>query len=182
MDIPKQDDMEVSITGAEIIDAETISNIHKVVCLETYPNDTFGITKEDVLERVTRVLSTLKWKEVIAKNDSKTFVACINGVVVGFCFAKKEEKLGRIGSIYILPEFQSKGIGQKLINEALGYLGRVNPVVLEVVTYNDKAITFYKKLGFVESGIELGQEQRVVFASGIVLPEIEMVLPPSYIK
>lgn len=76
-----------------------------------------------------------------------------------------------------MPTQQGKGIGQELIAQAVSYLGREKPIALEVVVYNTGAIGFYKKLGFVASGKEIGPEQTVVLPSGTVLPEIEMVLP-----
>ena len=75
-------------------------------------------------------------------------------MIVGFCFAKQDTTVGRIGSIYILPTFQGKGIGQELIAQAVAYLGREKPIALEVVVYNTGAIGFYKKLGFIASGNE----------------------------
>ena len=105
--------MKVAITDADINDAEAIAHIHKIGWLHTYPNVAFKITHKDIQERVDAKLSAEKWREVIKQPHTKTFVASFGTEIVGFCFAKKEEGLGRIGSIYILPKFQSKGIGQK---------------------------------------------------------------------
>lgn len=88
MKIEKESILEIE--EARVVDAESIAEIQKVACLETYPNQTFGITKKDLLGRLTTVVSKEKWEEVIASFDSKTFVAKVDKVVVGF-FAKKKK-------------------------------------------------------------------------------------------
>ena len=60
-----------------------------------------------------------------------------------------------IGGIQILPEFQGKGIGTALFAELIEESKKTNtPIVLEVHNVNELANTFYKKLGFAESGRE----------------------------
>ena len=167
----------LEVVEATLADANIIAEIQKITCLATYPNATYLITKQDLLHRLSTVVSADKWQEVLVKKDSKTFVAKVDNEIVGFCFCKKEVERGHIGSIYILPTQQGKGIGQIVLAEAIVYLGRQKPIALEVVVYNTNAILFYKKLGFIESGKAIKPEQTVVFKSGTVLPEIEMVLP-----
>lgn len=167
----------VEIQEALVSDAKTLSGIQRDVWITTYINKEYGITKEAILGKgMGSSIHIAKWEETIVKPQSKTFIAKVNGIIVGFCFAKKEDNLSRIGSIYILKEFQGKGLGTKLIENAISYLGREKPIVLEVATFNQRAIHFYKKCGFEETGNEIAEEQMVRLQSGIVLPEIEMVL------
>ncbi len=60
-----------------------------------------------------------------------------------------------IGGIQILPKFQGKGIGTAIFEDIIreSELSGV-PVTLEVHDVNEKAIYFYKKLGFNEVGKE----------------------------
>ena len=59
----------------------------------------------------------------------------------------------QVEQIFILPEFQNQGVGgafmMAIFNEASSL--RL-PVRLRVLKVNDRAIAFYKRLGFVESG------------------------------
>ena len=78
-------------------------------------------------------------------------------------------------TIYVLPEFQGKGIGKMLWNEFKDYLDPKKDTILQVATYNQNAIEFYKKLGFVDSGKRLLNEKWRM-KSGSIIPEMEMVL------
>lgn len=170
--------LSVEIQEASISDAEALSNIQKNTWIDTYISEEYGITKEDILAKgMGTPLHIAKWEATIEKPNTKAFVAKVSGVAVGFCFAKKEGNQGRIGSIYILPEFHAKGLGRKLMDQAILYLGRENPILLEVATYNKNAINFYKKMGFKETGGQIAEDQTVRFPNGMILPEIEMVLP-----
>ncbi len=54
--------------------------------------------------------------------------------------------------IVLLPEFQSQGIGTKIIKECISKaLDKSLPIHLEVLKENG-AISLYRRLGFVESG------------------------------
>ncbi|GAA4227545.1 putative acetyltransferase [Sagittula marina] len=74
---------------------------------------------------------------------AETSVACIDGEAVGFisllgCF---------IGGIFIAPGWQGHGIGRTLIADALARKGDLS---LEVYTENERAVRFYRTLGFQE--------------------------------
>lgn len=71
--------------------------------------------------------------------------------VVGFSIAVKDsEHEGRLRSIYLLEEFQGKGIGKELLRETLEWLEpEKRDIRLEVVETNQHAISLYSKFGFV---------------------------------
>lgn len=50
--------------------------------------------------------------------------------------------------MYVAPEAQGKGVGSKLMNQVLDWYGRDQDIYLEVVSYNQNAINFYKRFGF----------------------------------
>lgn len=72
------------------------------------------------------------------------YVAEIDSQVVGFVAFRKNE----LGYIYVLNEFQGKGIGGKLLDTVIPYLER--PAFLEVFPTNLKAKRLYRSRGFVE--------------------------------
>lgn len=58
-----------------------------------------------------------------------------------------------VGGIQILPEFQGRGIGGAIFTDLIEESNISGlPITLEVHDVNAKALTFYKSLGFVESG------------------------------
>jgi len=67
-------------------------------------------------------------------------------------------KRGHVISIAVLPEYQRKGIGQALMQEAMKgmRLQKAKECYLEVRVSNEHAISLYKKLGFETSKIMRG--------------------------
>ena len=58
-----------------------------------------------------------------------------------------------IGGVQILPDFQSKGIGSAIFTDLINESESTGiPVTLEVHRVNKRAISFYEKLGFQETG------------------------------
>lgn len=72
------------------------------------------------------------------------YVAALDSQVVGFVAFRKNE----LGYIYVLNEFQGRGIGGKLLDTVIPYLER--PAFLEFFPTNIKAKRLYRSRGFVE--------------------------------
>ena len=72
------------------------------------------------------------------------YVAALDSQVVGFVAFRKNE----LDYIYVLNEFQGRGIGGKLLDTVIPYLER--PAFLEVFPTNIKAKRLYRSRGFVE--------------------------------
>ena len=72
------------------------------------------------------------------------YVAVIDSKIVGFVAFRENE----LGYIYVLNEFQGRGIGGKLLDTVIPYLER--PAFLEVFSTNIKAKRLYRSRGFVE--------------------------------
>lgn len=124
---------------------------------------------KDGAERLEKSIPTFTDADIlfVAKDEG--------GKIVGFCFAERQENINRIEAVYIDPEFQGIGLGGKLYEEAFKYLNSAHDTYLEVFTANSKAIVFYKKLGFVETGKKV-LDERFLNAEGEILPGVEMVL------
>lgn len=185
--MPKQetDKLPIEIERATPGDAETICDIRDRAWIEAYPNAELGITAEDIKlnaqgrdgEFLSRRVAHLK--NQLAKDDGTgltTFVAKLDGKVVGYIDPQIDEQGRRhISAIYVLPEFQRRGVGGKLMQQALGLLGRDGDIYLEVVSYNQNAIDFYIRFGFKQTDAAVPEEEG---APDYVkpLPQIEMVL------
>ncbi|MEI9914071.1 MAG: GNAT family N-acetyltransferase [Candidatus Saccharibacteria bacterium] len=175
----------VAIEPALLQDAEAVTDVHRRTWLATYPNVEAGITEEDIRIRVDGEHDELKplrleqWKKSIENTDGSraVFVARQDGKVVGFCAPGIISGQRRIGAIYVLPEAQSKGLGSQLLERAVEWHGRDEDIFLRAATYNEQAISFYKKHGFEETGRLVEDESEAVKLRGAVaIPEVEMVL------
>ena len=77
----------------------------------------------------------------------------LSGVDVGIMALVTEPDGVKVNQLFILPEYQGKGIGRRcmlLIMEEAQRLGL--PVRLRVLKVNPRALAFYQKLGFVHTG------------------------------
>lgn len=153
----KPDSQAVKVERAIPGDAEIICDIRDKAWLEAYPNEALGITVEDIRIRAQGKNGEITpkriiyWKKDIEKDDGvkqTTFVARVDGEVKGYVAPRLEDGRRFIGAMYVLPDYQGQGIGSKLIDEALKWYGADKDIYLEVVSYNQKAIDFYKRFGF----------------------------------
>jgi ribosomal protein S18 acetylase RimI-like enzyme len=52
--------------------------------------------------------------------------------------------------VFVVPEWQRKGITRSLVSKALGYFKQQhNKAWLEVLSHNEAAVSLYRDLGFV---------------------------------
>ena len=164
-----------SLVEATPEQVEDIFRIQKVTWLATYQNDEIGITSEMIEERFRDAEGRVhKWRESIEGGQSKIWLVKADDVAVGFCAVKKGENNNRLAAIYVDPNQQGRGVGGRLIEQALQYLGRDKDIILDVVSYNDGAIGFYSKYGFEVMG-EVPDEDLLKIGN-IKLPEKRMVL------
>ncbi len=166
---------------ATVDDLYGISEVQSETWMATYPNTEYGITEEDILSedffsedriegrRKTITDTNSKIKFWVAKKDEK---------VVGYCSVEKNADSNKIRSLYIIPAFQGRGIGQRLMETAFGFLDLTKPTKLTVAVYNHRAISFYEKLGFKKGG-ELSVNPEGSFPSGHEIPEMEMIKDPT---
>ncbi len=87
----------------------------------------------------------------------------------------RNEDYNQLKTIYVLPEFQGKGIGKMLYEEVVKFSDPEKDTIVHVATYSKQAIEFYKKLGFVDTGKRFSEE-RFKMKSGAIIPEMEMIL------
>lgn len=174
--------MEIKIKEAQPKDADQIQNLYYKVWLDTYTNEKVGITKEKLNQRFSNLLTkeSIDWLEnfidLELPENNRYLVAEESEKIVGIIYLEKESDHNRIQGLYILPKYQNKGLGKKLWNEAKRFLNLENETIIEVAEYNTKAIEFYKKLGFVDTGKRFLENT----SSEIVKrPMLEMVLNPE---
>ncbi len=167
----------IAIAEAAPEDSMEISRIIKDGWLTTYPNEELAITAEDILskdfdspERVA-----LRAERIRTQEDAKVWVARESGKVIGICIADRKDQKNELSGLYISSDHRGKGIGKRLMDQAVGWLGREKDIALSVVSYNQNAISFYERYGFQKIGPVVNGGPH--FPTGRSLPEIEMLLP-----
>ncbi|MDO8429053.1 MAG: GNAT family N-acetyltransferase [Candidatus Daviesbacteria bacterium] len=171
--------MDIQIVDQTANDVLEVSRLLRDTWLDTYPNSEHKITREEILQRYDE--ASPDFQERIEKRKTNvnkdpnvhSWVAKEGEKIVGFCTATKGKE-NRINAIYVFPEQQGRGIGWKLMKNALDWIGEADEICVNVASYNQKSIEFYEKVGFRKTSKEIvGDAGR--FPSGAVIPEIEMV-------
>lgn len=121
--------------------------------------------------------SRKKCLESIEKNPMDTIVAVCGNKVIGFaCYCSdarpftEHKETSEIMALYVLGDYQGYGVGKDLVEECLSRLPWPD-VVLYVLKGNERAMGFYRHMGFVAAGKEISQE----IPQGTLVEE-EMVL------
>jgi ubiquinone/menaquinone biosynthesis C-methylase UbiE/ribosomal protein S18 acetylase RimI-like enzyme len=74
--------------------------------------------------------------------------------VIGMVTAHSNGDLLVVARLYVLPEFQRRGIGKRLMAESYRAFPQTRCVRLGVEELNSKARAFYRKIGFGEFGVQ----------------------------
>jgi len=160
-------------------DADAMREVQHHTWVASYPNEAYGITKEDLEARFHENPETTeerreRRRRFVSTAPFHSWVAIEGTDLIGFCTIKQDEHENLIQALYILPDYQNKGVGKRLLQTVLDWFGHTKEVVLNVVSYNEKAIAFYRAFGFVPNGL-LADTEALQLPSGVRLPEIRMV-------
>lgn len=154
-------------------DIEAATEMRLQSWLDTYPNEEAGVTREWVEARneKQRTLEAMERRRRQMEEFGAGWVARVNGEIVGMTTPYKDQYgIQHVGSLYVAKEQHGTGIGAALMQKILEWADQDQPLVLSVVSYNERAKAFYQKWGFKEV---TGSES--LFAG--VIPEIDMVRP-----
>lgn len=114
-----------------------------------------GIVSPDYLAN----MSLEKCVEIARRWPDRILVAKDGERVIGFVAYGTEEiediySCGMIFGLYLLLEYQGRGIGKRLMEAAMSKLVACEAVALWVFKENAKAIRFYERCGFMSDGEE----------------------------
>lgn len=152
--------------------------------LTTYPNEEYGITANDINYKFEQALlpeklAARKLRLAEPKEDELILVSESVGKIIGVCVGVKNTDYNQLQAVYILPEFQGKGLGRLMFNEVSKIFDKNKKTIVHVASYNDKAIGFYQKLGFVSTG-KITMDDKYKLRNGSVIPELEMEMFPVF--
>lgn len=114
------------------------------------PNDIFSVIKL-ANQTLTEKYNSSLFSYFYETNPDGFIVANLNSKIVGFLIGVKiSNQKTKILMISVLPQYQKRKVGTKLLEEFLKRTQKekINIIELEVRTDNYKAIRFYEKHGF----------------------------------
>lgn len=174
--------MDINNYKIRKIEPDDVLDLHRVyflTWLDTYPNEEFNITKEDIIYKYEQRLAPekiLESKEKITQTKENELKLLLKDKkkVVALCNVVKEQDYNQLQAIYVLPEYQRMGVGTRLWLEAEKFLDPYKKTIVYVASYNNRAIRFYEKLGFKSTG-KIFKDERSKMRNGAVFPELKMV-------
>lgn len=143
----------------EVLEKHNLYILQKIARQSFYETFAEVNSKEDMDEYLNHNLSLEQLTKEIDEPLSCFYMAKIDGQYVGYLKLNwghaqhefQEDNALEIERVYVLQEFHRQKVGQALYDYALEKAKEkeVDYVWLGVWEHNDKAITFYKKNGFV---------------------------------
>jgi len=156
-----------------------IGEVFDKTWLATYPNEEYGITVDDILDHIEKRHKRMKESKVdTVKNPppgQTLFIAKEGTKVVGVCRLTVNNERNQLQAIYVLPEYQGKGVGKMLWLEMQKFADPKKDFYVELAVYNKSALEFYKRLGFVDTGRRM-MDEKLRMKSGNIIPEMEMLI------
>jgi len=141
---------DVTVRPIRDSDAETLGRVHAMCWHQTYDHLISAAAFENLSARRMAEL----WTHLASRGpEFSQYAAIVNGDIVGFVGAgpARDEDAPRTRElifIYLLDAYQGTGIGQKLLDAAVGS----DPVYLWVASDNPRAHAFYRRNGFSADG------------------------------
>lgn len=164
---------KIQILEATLEDVHAIGQIQIAGWLDSYASPENGITTSDIKLKIDQweKIGDSRIEEEFGKPGAYTWIAKIDDQIVGFIGVNKDKNI--IEALFVLPDFQGQGIGSRLLEKALKSLDNSKQISIEVVSYNERAKSLYRKHGFTEDG-EVNDDP-ITLPNGKIIPKILMV-------
>ncbi len=147
----------IEIKKVTPVDLNQLQQIGKQTFFETFSS---GNTEENMTKYLEEGFSIPKLTAEINDKNTEFYFASLGSEVIGYLKLNfgstqteiKDDKAVEIERIYVLKEYHGKSVGQLLYQKAMEIAKQINAdyVWLGVWEENPRAISFYKKNGFVE--------------------------------
>ncbi|MGX1263295.1 L-amino acid N-acyltransferase YncA [Rossellomorea marisflavi] len=113
--------MEFHYRKACLADADGIAAVH----VESWQSTYRGIVSDRYLASLSVEEKKVKWERILSEDHHTIVSTTKDGVVVGFASVGKErsgEYEGELYAIYLVKEYQGKGIGRELFSRSISSL------------------------------------------------------------
>jgi len=126
-----------------------VDEIRQLLC-KVWTDTFHGILSEHIVTEIPLTAYDSQLLKSQLQNPSIQFLIAksTNDKIVGVINANQDEGVLYINRLYVDPDFQSQGIGIRLIDEMTDKFPSAKKTVLEVVEKNTRSIKFYLKNGF----------------------------------
>ena len=161
----------ISIIKAELHDIEKLQKIGRQTFFETFSESN---SEENMQKYLDEGFSIEKLTTELTDANAEFYSAVVDAEVIGYLKLNfgdsqtelKDNKALEIERIYVSKEFHGKSVGQLLYDKAIEVAKQKNAnyVWLGVWEENPRAISFYKKNGFVEFDkhiFKLGNDEQI---------------------
>jgi ribosomal protein S18 acetylase RimI-like enzyme len=164
---------DYEIKEPTVEEAERIGQLQLRSWLNTYQNPALGVD-ETWIRREAGFLAEPRGPKMreafiasVEANSDHTFyrIAKKNDDVIAVCLAMKPNRAAKptyLDSLHVDTPNQGRHIGTSLMEKMISWSGNDRPIRLEVVSYNQRAIDFYKKFDFVLTGREYNRKPPIV--------------------
>jgi ribosomal protein S18 acetylase RimI-like enzyme len=145
--------MNIYYRSATVEDAAALANVEVKSIQYAYQN----FMPSSYLEKIDVPDKTKRWENALqSTRDHRVVVAVHDETVVGFVGAgkTKQENVGFITNLFILPEYWGAGIGKALMAKAMDVFRdfKFNAANLYAYCDNTRARRFYERLGWTLNG------------------------------
>lgn len=163
--------MRKSIRKCTHEDVFVLKKISEETFYETFKDQN---SPENMKVYLERAFNLNQLEKELSNISSKLFFIYLKKEVAGYLKVNineaQSEEMGdqalEIERIYIKDHFQKHGLGQALFNQAIEIAveHNKNKIWLGVWKRNENAIAFYKKMGFIQTGVHsfyMGDEEQI---------------------
>ena len=155
--------MDFEVRETQLADAEFIGPLMRSVWLQTYKHI---LTEDELLNQSYKVHQPELIAAELSNIDICSFVAVVNGVVVGHARGDhRKDNIVYVARLYLEPQFHGHGIGAQLLKSAEEAFENVSEVRLDVYEENKPAVGFYLSQGYeiVERATEVQSQGKDVY-------------------
>jgi diamine N-acetyltransferase len=142
-------------------DESALSLVAQATILETYAGVAEG---DDLVAYAIAKSSVAECGRFVASEQMRAWIAetTIGKCAVGYAVAVSDEHANSFSSfelkrLYVFYRFHGSGLGRRLLEDVLSFANgmKSETIWLQVHEANNHAIQFYKRFGFVQTGVEL---------------------------
>jgi ribosomal protein S18 acetylase RimI-like enzyme len=155
---PEYEASSIKIVRPTLDDVEKYRHVQGQEWLKVYPNDEANVSFEWVDAQVKAMLSEKalavsrnRVRSLLQDNQHNFLYVAKDddGAVYGMVYGIERDKKQELMAIYVDSDYHGTGVGQQLLDKVCKKFDAAEPILVEVADYNDRAIKFYQKNGFV---------------------------------